>query len=85
MILFCYSDFKYHTPLVADYLSNCNGSGEDIDVKLHQSRTETGNPLFEKVARLKWYLGDEFEQRVTEVMKDIAELSPDSIRKDKDT
>jgi len=48
-------------------------------------RELTGNPLFDKVARLKWYLGDEFEQRVTEVMKDIAELSPDTIIKDKDT
>ena len=41
-----------------------------------------GNPVFDKVSRLKWYLGDEFEQRVTEVMKDIAELSPDTIMKE---
>lgn len=42
-------------------------------------RDLTGIPLYDKVSRMKWYLGAEFEQRLEEIMKDIQELSPETL------
>lgn len=42
-------------------------------------RDLTGIPLYDKVSRMKWYLGEEFEQRLEEIMKDIQELSPETL------
>ncbi|MFX0196587.1 MAG: V-type ATP synthase subunit A, partial [Candidatus Hodarchaeota archaeon] len=44
-------------------------------------RDLTGIPLYDKVSRMKWYLGEEFEQRREEIMKDIQELSPEMLAK----
>ncbi|MFQ6123172.1 MAG: V-type ATP synthase subunit A [Candidatus Heimdallarchaeota archaeon] len=42
-------------------------------------RDLTGIPLFDKVSRMKWYLGEEFERRLEVIMKDIQELSPETL------
>ena len=42
-------------------------------------RDLAGHPLFEKVSRMKWYSGDEFEKRLIDIEKEIQELSPESL------